>query len=164
MEYIEGKNVGQLLAEGGPMPPATAAKIARQVALGLQHAHEKGLIHRDVNPQNILVTRDGTAKLTDLGLALDLGDQEEMVTRDGATVGTFDYIAPEQARHSRAVDTRSDIYSLGCTLYHMISGQVPFPGPSLPEKLYAHQTLRARAPGAARAGTAPRAWTTSSAG
>lgn len=139
MEYIEGKNVAQILAEGGPMPSATAGKIARQIALGLQHAHDKGLIHRDVNPQNILVTRDGTAKLTDLGLALDLGDMEEMVTRDGATVGTFDYIAPEQARHSRAVDTRSDIYSLGCTLYHMISGQVPFPGPSLPEKLYAHQ-------------------------
>src|SRR3712207_1446887 len=88
---------------------------------------------------NILVTRDGSAKLTDLGLALDLGDLDDMVTRDGATVGTFDYISPEQARHSRAIDFRSDLYSLGCTLYHMIAGQVPFPCPSLPEKLYAHQ-------------------------
>ncbi|CAN5684374.1 hypothetical protein BH23PLA1_BH23PLA1_18450 [soil metagenome] len=139
MEYIEGKNVGQILAEGETLPPAVAARIGRQVALGLHHAHEKGLIHRDVNPMNILVTRDGTAKVTDLGLAIDLGDLEDKVTRDGATVGTFDYISPEQARHSRSVDARTDLYSLGCSLYHMISGRVPFPTPSLPEKLYAHQ-------------------------
>ncbi len=139
MEYIEGKNVGQLIAESGTMPPILAARLARQVALGLQHAQQKGLIHRDVNPCNILVTRDGTAKLTDLGLAIDLADQAQ-VTRDGATVGTFDYISPEQARHSHSVDTRSDIYSLGCTLYHMIAGRVPFPAPSLMEKLLAHQT------------------------
>src|SRR5579864_1756427 len=97
MEYIEGKNVGQLIKEHGPMPPATAARLARQVAQGLEHAHQKGLIHRDVNPWNILITRDGTAKLTDLGLAIDLADEEDAVTRDGATVGTFDYISPEQA-------------------------------------------------------------------
>src|SRR3954468_11080804 len=139
MEYIEGKNIGAIIAEGGPIPPPTAARLARQVALGLEHAQQKGLIHRDVNPYNILVTRDGTAKLTDLGLAIDLADQAQ-VTRDGATVGTFDYISPEQARHSHAVDTRSDIYSLGCTLYHMIAGRVPFPAPSLMEKLLAHQT------------------------
>ncbi len=139
MEYIEGKNAGQLVAEGGPMPPALAARLTRQVALGLDHARRKNLIHRDVNPYNILVTRDGMAKLTDLGLAIDLAD-EDAVTRDGATVGTFDYISPEQARHSRSVDTRSDIYSLGCTLYHLVSGRVPFPMPSLPEKLFAHHS------------------------
>ena len=100
----------------------------------------KGLIHRDVNPYNILVTRDGTAKLADLGLAIDLAE-EDHVTREGATVGTFDYVAPEQARHSHAADIRSDIYSLGCSMYHMCSGQVPFPSPSLPEKLFAHQAL-----------------------
>ena len=83
-----------------------------------------------MNPYNILVTLDGIAKLTDLGLAIDLPKQAQ-VTRDGATVGTFDYVSPEQARHSHSVDTRSDIYSLGCTLYHMLSGQVPFPSPSL---------------------------------
>src|SRR4051795_10790652 len=138
MEYIEGKNIGQMIAEGGPIPPVIAARLARQVALGLEHAQRKGLIHRDVNPYNILVTRDGTAKLTDLGLAIDLGENER-VTRDGATVGTFDYISPEQARHSHGVDTRSDIYSLGCTLYHMLAGRVPFPSPSLPEKLFSHQ-------------------------
>ena len=139
MEYIEGKNAGQVVAESGPMPPAVAARVARQVALGLDHARQKGLIHRDVNPFNILITRDGAAKLTDLGLAIDLADDDAAVTRDGATVGTFDYISPEQARHSRSVDTRSDIYSLGCTLFHLIAGRVPFPLPSLPEKLYAHQ-------------------------
>ena len=140
MEYIEGKNIGQMIAEGGPIPPAVAARLGRQVALGLEHAQRKGLIHRDVNPYNILVTRDGTAKLTDLGLAIDLADQDR-VTRDGATVGTFDYVSPEQARHSHSVDTRSDIYSLGCTLYHMLAGQVPFPSASLPEKLFGHQAV-----------------------
>ncbi len=139
MEYIEGKNIGQMIAEGGPLPPAVAARLARQVALGLEHAQRKGLIHRDVNPYNILVTHDGTAKLTDMGLAIDLGDADH-VTRDGAIrSSTFDYVSPEQARHSHAVDTRSDIYSLGCTLYHMLTGQVPFPTSSLPEKLFSHQ-------------------------
>src|SRR5438105_474201 len=126
MEYIEGKNIGQMIAENGPLPAPIATRLSRQVALGLEHAQRKGLIHRDVNPYNILVTRDGTAKLTDLGLAIDLAENDR-VTRDGATVGTFDYVSPEQARHSHSVDTRSDIYSLGCSLYHMLSGQVPFP-------------------------------------
>src|SRR5437763_444985 len=140
MEYIEGKTIGTLISEQGPMPSATAVRLVRQVAMGLGHAHRKGLIHRDVNPYNILVTHDGIAKLADLGLAIDLAE-EERVTREGATVGTFDYVAPEQARHSHAADIRSDIYSLGCTLYHMLAGQVPFPSPSLPEKLFAHQAL-----------------------
>jgi serine/threonine-protein kinase len=140
MEYIEGKNIGAIIAENGPIPPATAARLGQQVALGLEHAQQKGLIHRDVNPYNILVTRDGIAKLTDLGLAIDKTEQAQ-VTREGATVGTFDYVSPEQARHSHAVDTRSDIYSLGCTLYHMLSGQVPFSSPSLPEKLFGHQAV-----------------------
>jgi serine/threonine-protein kinase len=138
MEYIEGRNIGQMIAETGPLPAPIATRLARQVALGLEHAQRKGLIHRDVNPYNILVTRDGTAKLTDMGLAIDLADSDR-VTRDGATVGTFDYVSPEQARQSHGVDTRSDIYSLGCSLYHMLSGQVPFPTPSLPEKLLGHQ-------------------------
>lgn len=140
MEYIEGRTIGHLLSEQGPMPPATAARLVRQVAMGLAHAHRKGLIHRDVNPYNIMVTHDGVAKLADLGLAIDLTEAER-VTRDGATVGTFDYVAPEQARHSHSADIRSDIYSLGCTLYHMLTGQVPFPSPSLPEKLLAHQAI-----------------------
>ena len=140
MEYIEGKTIGTLIGEQGPMPPATAARLVRQTALGLEQMYRKGMIHRDVNPYNIMVTHDGIAKLADLGLAMKL-DEENQVTRDGATVGTFDYVSPEQARHSHAVDIRSDIYSLGCTLYHMICGHVPFPGGSLPEKLYSHQTI-----------------------
>ncbi len=143
MEYIEGSTIGQRIQEKGPYPSKEASRLVRQVALGLEHARQKGLIHRDVNPWNILVTPEGAAKLTDLGLAIDLADEADAVTRDGATVGTFDYISPEQARHSHSVDTRSDIYSLGCTLYHMMAGQVPFPAPSLPEKLYCHQVTEA---------------------
>jgi serine/threonine protein kinase len=141
MEYIDGKTVGHLIAERGPIPAGIAARIAREVALGLEHISQKGLLHRDVNPQNILIARDGTAKLTDMGLAIDLGDDGEPVTRDGATVGTFDYISPEQARSSRQLDIRSDLYSLGCSAYHMLAGRLPFPHPSLAEKLYAHQAL-----------------------
>ncbi len=140
MEFIEGKNIGSMIADNGPIPYGIAAKLIRQVALGLEHAQLKGLIHRDVNPYNILVTKDTVAKLTDLGLAIDLAENDQ-VTRDGATVGTFDYVSPEQARHSHSVDTRSDIYSLGCSLYHMLAGRVPFPSPSLPEKLFHHQSI-----------------------
>jgi serine/threonine protein kinase len=139
LEYVDGKSVSQLIAQRGPIPPLVAARLAGQVARALEHVHEQGLLHRDVNPMNILIDRRGRAKLTDLGLAISLESQSEPVTRDGATVGTFDYISPEQARHSRAIDIRSDIYSLGCTLYHMLAGRVPFPQPSLPEKLYSHQ-------------------------
>ncbi|MHC5544460.1 serine/threonine-protein kinase, partial [Singulisphaera rosea] len=144
MEYIEGRTIGAMIAEQGPIAPSFAARMVRQIALGLEHAQQKGLIHRDVNPYNILVTGEGVAKLTDLGLAIDLAEDIH-VTRDGATVGTFDYVSPEQARHSHSVDTRSDIYSLGCTFYHMLAGQVPFPNPSLPEKLYGHQSLEPEA-------------------
>src|SRR5271157_1316348 len=140
MEYIEGKTIGALITAQGSMPVPTAARFTWQIALGLEHAHRKGLIHRDVNPNNVLVTHEGIAKLADLGLAIDLAEAER-VTREGATVGTFDYVAPEQARYSHAADIRSDIYSLGCTLYHMVAGQVPFPSPSLAEKLFAHQAL-----------------------
>ncbi len=140
MEFIEGKTIGTMISDQNAIPAATAVRLVRQVAMGLEHAHRKGLIHRDVNPYNILVTRDGTAKLADLGLAIDLAE-EDHVTREGATVGTFDYVAPEQARHSHSADIRSDIYSLGCSLYHMCTGQVPFPTPSLPEKLFAHQAM-----------------------
>lgn len=141
LEYISGRTVLQMINEQGRLAWSVAAELARQVSLGLEHLHQKGLLHRDVNPANIMVDRDGTAKLTDLGLAIDLDEEdEERVTRDGATVGTFDYISPEQARNPREIDVRSDIYSLGCSLYHMIAGRVPFPAPSLPEKLLAHQS------------------------
>ncbi|WP_337173732.1 serine/threonine-protein kinase [Paludisphaera sp.] len=151
MEYIEGKTLGFHIATQGRLAPEAAARFGRQIALGLDHAHQKGLIHRDVNPYNVIVTHEGVAKLADMGLAMDLADDGK-VTRDGATVGTFDYVAPEQARHSHSADIRSDVYSLGCTLYHAMAGQVPFPQPGLAEKLFAHQSreparLEEQAPG-----------------
>ena len=138
MEYIEGLTVADLITRQGRLSPAQAARIGRDVALGLQHLAEKKMVHRDVNPRNILIDKEGRAKLTDLGLAI-FEEQEAQVTNEGSTVGTFDYISPEQARHSHGVDIRSDIYSLGCSLYHMLCGQVPFPAGSLAEKIYSHQ-------------------------
>lgn len=138
MEYIEGPTVAHLIEKNGRIEVSQAAQIGRDVALGLQHLAEKRMVHRDVNPRNILIDMEGRAKLTDLGLAI-FEEQQAQVTTEGSTVGTFDYISPEQARHSHGVDIRSDIYSLGCTIYHMVTGQVPFPAGSLPEKIYAHQ-------------------------
>jgi|GEM_PF-5703130 len=142
MEYIEGPTVAESIARQGRLEIPVSARIARDVALGLHHLAEKRLVHRDVNPRNILIDKEGRAKLTDLGLAI-FEEQLSQVTAEGSTVGTFDYISPEQARHSRGVDIRSDIYSLGCTLYHMISGHPPFPEGNLAEKLYSHQLREA---------------------
>ncbi len=100
--------------------------LLKQGATALAFMNASGWVHRDVKPDNILITRDGTAKLADLGLAIDLGDPDDVVTRDGATVGTFDYISPEQARDPRDVDVRSDLYSLGCVLFECLAGQPPF--------------------------------------
>src|SRR5262249_13330417 len=108
-------------------------------ACGLAHAHEKGMVHRDIKPSNLLLTADGsTVKILDMGLArVDDADGESIstVTEEGAVVGTPDYISPEQARVSHTVDIRSDIYSLGCTLYYLLTGRVPFPGGTLGQKL-----------------------------
>ncbi|MEW4567020.1 serine/threonine-protein kinase [Tautonia sp. JC769] len=142
MEYIGGKSAARLIEEHGALPPAIAAEVGRQVALGLEYLHLKGLLHRDVTPSNMLVDRVGVVKLADLGLAIDLEDAERL-TREGSTVGTFDYLSPEQASNSRAIGIQSDIYSLGCSLYHMIAGRVPFPAPTLPEKLVAHRIAEA---------------------
>ncbi len=138
MEYINGRSAAQLVDEHGPLPAMVVAELIRQVALGLGSLHGQGLLHRDVTPPNILVSRGGIAKLTDLGLAVDPSNSS-MLTLDGATLGTFDYLSPEQARNSRGIDPRSDLYSLGCSAYHLLSGRVPFPAPTLPEKLIAHR-------------------------
>ncbi len=142
MEYVDGKNAARIILEQGRLPPFVAAELGRQVLLGLEHLHDKGLLHRDVNPANILVDRPGTAKLTDLGLAVDL-DDPDILTREGVTVGTFDYISPEQARNPREIDIRSDIYSLGCTIYHMLAGHPPFPALNQGERIMAHQLTEA---------------------
>ncbi len=140
MEYIDGTPLAGLIKKHGRLPPEIAAEFARQIALGLDHLLERELLHRDVNPSNILVTRAGVAKLTDFGLAIEVGDPHEL-TREGSTIGTFDYLSPEQAWSSRALDIRSDIYSLGCSLFHMIAGHPPFPASTMAEILLAHQRV-----------------------
>jgi WD40 repeat protein/tRNA A-37 threonylcarbamoyl transferase component Bud32 len=148
MELVEGADLGAVVKRRGPLPVAEAVDCARQAALGLQHAFEKGLVHRDVKPSNILVTSGGTVKLLDLGLARLAapadGHTTSMLTEDGAVMGTPDFIAPEQALSSHKVDIRADLYSLGCALYYLLTGQPPFPGGTLAEKLVKHQLARPR--------------------
>jgi predicted Ser/Thr protein kinase len=141
MEYVEGTSLADVLKDKGAVSPARAADYTHQAALALHHAHEKGLVHRDLKPSNLLLSRDGQVKILDLGLARFLQDQigDPSVTREGAGLGTPDYASPEQFRDARKADVRSDIYALGCTIYHLLAGQVPFPGSSLAEKLVAHE-------------------------
>lgn len=136
-EYIPGMDLRRLIKSRGPLPIQQAAGIIMQAALGLQHAHEQGLIHRDVKPGNILVTPEGIAKVSDVGLAgfaSDLSDDP----RAGKIVGTADYLSPEQIRTPLLVQPVSDIYSLGCTLYYAICGKVPFPGGDTQSKIRRH--------------------------
>jgi serine/threonine-protein kinase len=143
MEYVEGIDLARLLKQRGPLPIAQACDFARQVALGLQHALEKGLVHRDIKPGNLMVTPQGVVKILDLGLARLRADQDSeamtALTKEGAVLGTSDYMAPEQALDSKHVDIRADLYSLGCALYHFLTGQAPFPRGSLVGKALAHQ-------------------------
>ncbi len=140
MEYVEGIDLGRLLDKHGPLLVDQACAYIRQAALGLQHAHEQGLVHRDVKPANLLLTNQGLIKILDLGLAR-LGQQLDStaLTHEGALMGTPDYIAPEQVADPHTVDIRADLYSLGCTLYRLLTGQVPFPGASVIEKLDQHR-------------------------
>src|SRR5262249_17076812 len=135
MEYIPGRNLYDMVHKGGPLRVPDAARLFHEVAAGLGHVHQVGLIHRDIKPSNIMVTPDGSAKLLDLGLARPY-EEESQITRPGAVVGTMDYIAPEQASGAQLADQRSDIYSLGCTLYFAVAGRPPFAGGDLMSKLY----------------------------
>lgn len=141
MEYVEGRDLQQIVKNDGPLPYATAAEFIRQAALGLGHAHQVGLIHRDVKPANLLVDVKNVVKVLDMGLARFDNDEKASLTRahDENVLGTADYLAPEQALDSHTVDRRADIYSLGCTLYFLLTGHPPFPEGTLPQRLMKHQ-------------------------
>src|SRR5262249_53848635 len=141
MEYVEGTDLHNYIQQKGHLEPEEARKIAIQATKALALAHRHGIIHRDIKPSNFLMTvQDGRyiVKLTDFGLARIAEDQDFNLTRSGTTIGTVDYISPEQARNSRAADIRSDIYSLGCTVYHMLTGRPPFFEGDLTERLLKH--------------------------
>ena len=143
MEYLDGIDLARLVRRTGPLSVADACEAVRQAALGLQHAHEHGLVHRDIKPSNLMLTTDGQIKILDLGLARLIGDhaQTEEMTATGQIVGTGDFIAPEQGQDTRQADARSDIYALGCTLYFLLAGKAPFSGPqhdTFVKKVMAH--------------------------
>src|SRR5262249_15717985 len=145
MEFVDGVDLRACVTESGPLPVAVACDHVRQAALGLQYAHERGLIHRDIKPSNLLVTKSGVVKILDLGLArLTRAIPTELVTLPNGSdltscAGTPDYMAPKTAQDSRCADIRSDLYSLGCTFYFLLTSQAPFPGGGWPEKLLRHQ-------------------------
>lgn len=140
-EYYEGIDLKELINRCGRLTPQDTANVISQIALGLQYVAGQGMVHRDVKPSNILVSPDGTARLLDLGLArLDQASSESTVTETGQILGTIDYLPPEQAQDSRYADARSDIYSLGCTMYHCLTGHVPYPHGTITQKLIAHIT------------------------
>jgi len=140
-EFVEGINLRQMIDRRGLLPAVECVRYMMQVAAGLNHAAERGVVHRDIKPSNILITPDGRAKIVDMGLARHLGSEAVNggVTQSGVTLGTFDYISPEQALDPRRADVRSDIYSLGCTFYHALAGRPPVPEGTAAKKLRAHQ-------------------------
>lgn len=162
MEYIDGIDLFRLLAKVGPLPWALACEVVAQAALGLHHAHELGYVHRDIKPQNILVAPRGgltklngalaferfvgaTVKVLDMGLIRlqphRLEDTQLALTQHGIVIGTMDYLPPEQARNAHRVDRRADLYSLGCSLYHVLTGRAPYAHATSPiDKLLRHQT------------------------
>jgi eukaryotic-like serine/threonine-protein kinase len=139
-EYVTGTNIRDLIRRYGQLDPAEAINYALQIAYALKHTSAASVVHRDIKPSNIIVTTSGRAKLVDLGLARKQNaDSLNELTVAGTTLGTFDYISPEQAKDPRNVDVRSDIYSLGCTLYHMLTGSAPYPDGTMMQKLLSHQ-------------------------
>src|SRR5271165_2295835 len=139
-EFIEGITVRRRVDESGPLPVQEAVDITLQIAQALVHAASRGVVHRDIKPSNIILTPQGRAKLVDMGVACRFErDADHGLTQSGMTLGTFDYISPEQARDPRDVDVRSDLYSLGCTLFQMLTGRPPFPGGTVLQKLLQHQ-------------------------
>ena len=158
MEYLEGETLDAVLQRRKKLPAAEAVRLIHQALQGLQHIHEQGLVHRDLKPANLMLTPltpktdadttlNATVKILDIGLVRLLnstGDAEEELTIEGELLGTPDYLAPEQARDPRTSDIRADIYSLGCVLYHMLTGQPPFPDTNVLSQMIRHATELAR--------------------
>lgn len=140
-EYVLGSTIRDLIRRNGRLSSVDTVNYAMQVAYALKHTSAMGVVHRDIKPSNIIVTLSGRVKLVDLGLARkeQQSDASADLTMTGTTLGTFDYISPEQAKDPRSVDVRSDIYSLGCTMYHMLTGQPPYPEGTALQKLLDHQ-------------------------
>lgn len=143
MEFVDGQDVQAVVNEKGPLDYITAADYIRQTANGLAHAHENSLVHRDIKPANLLVDNKGVVKILDLGLARLTHDDSQQASLTAAynetVLGTADYLSPEQALNSHDVDHRTDIYSLGCTAYFMLTGHAPFPEGTVAQRLVAHQ-------------------------
>jgi serine/threonine protein kinase len=146
MEYVEGFDLARVVKGNGPLPVAHACNYVHQAALGLQHAHEHGMVHRDIKPSNLMLSRQGkrpVMKVLDFGLAKvrSEGQTDSGLTREGQMLGTPDYIAPEQIRDAQSADIRADIYSLGCTIYHLLAGRPPFTGDNLWDLYQAHFSM-----------------------
>ncbi len=144
MEYVDGTNLHALVTRHGALSIERAVDCVAQAAAGLEHAYREGLVHRDIKPSNVLLDRAGAVKVLDLGLARfsrDIAKNEGLTTRfdQNTVIGTVDFISPEQVANSSKVDCRSDIYSLGCTMYFVLTGRVPYPDMSLAQKMFAHQ-------------------------
>jgi serine/threonine protein kinase len=162
MEYLEGETLDDMLLRRGKLPPPEAVRLVHQALMGLQHIHEQGLIHRDLKPANLMLvparqpnqpdtTTTATLKVLDIGLGRALFDESVTdgaananLTTEGAVLGTPEYMAPEQARNAHGADIRADIYSLGCVLYHFLSGQPPFPDKNLVNQMVRHLTEKAK--------------------
>lgn len=143
MEYVDGSSLLEIIKKKGPMEIGRAAQYIWQSAQGLDHAFRVGVIHRDIKPGNILVDRQGAAKILDMGLARFYHNDDDMLTKkydEKSVLGTADYVAPEQTINSHDVDVRADIYSLGATFYFLLAGHPPFPEGTISQKLIAHQT------------------------
>jgi hypothetical protein len=141
MEYVDWTDLGRLVQERGPLPVDRACDYVRQAAVGLQYAFEQRMVHRDLKPHNLMLTPDDRVKILDFGLACFASEvaSATSLTGTGMILGTVDYMAPEQADSARQADIRSDIYSLGCTLYHLLAGQPPFPKGTPLQKVMAHR-------------------------